>query len=245
MRHLTRAAATTVATLALVAATGATGFAKPPHGGGKPPHAGPPSHAAVCKAEKADVKAAKAELREARRAHHKRGAKVAKAERRLDKQERQAASACSAAAKAAEATARVEANLAGYEQLLADPVLLVLPSDLQTSLATALAAAQVQVQALAGEIDGATAPELAHLVNDLRALDPARLASAVVTLAETIGSADPVLVEQVQDELAAVAAQLAAYDAAGNSPLKSFAGAMLDVVELLVVVTTVEEPVTP
>ncbi len=70
MHHVTRAAATTTAALALVTGTGAASFAKPSS------HADASSPAAVWKAERAEVKAAKAELREARKAK-KRGAKVA------------------------------------------------------------------------------------------------------------------------------------------------------------------------
>jgi hypothetical protein len=209
-RLFARTAVAVVAAAAMVGGTGALALAHPAH----PPHPAHPGHpestSAHCKAERADLKAAKKDLAHAHRTG--KPAKVEKAEDELKQQRTQASRWCSAAKSEAAATARAEEALTGWTAVATDPALAGLPSDLQAAIVTAATAAATEIQALSPQIAGASSPELAHLVNRLRSLDPVALQGALGDLGAALQgyAGDPT------DLLAGVAAALGDFDAAGH-----------------------------
>jgi hypothetical protein len=209
-----------VATAALVGGTANLALAHP----GNPPHHGKPDGTeARCKAERADVQAAKKDVAHAHRTG--KPAKIDAAEDELKQQRKQASRWCSAAKSEAAASARADAALAGWTALATDTTLTSLPTELHDALVADAAAAGAEIEALAPQIAGASSPELAHLVNRLRALDPTALQAALADLDTALAAytGDPT------DLLTGALAELTNFDPTGRQPhLQALVGAVLD-----------------
>lgn len=224
-RPLVRTILVAVSTAALMGSAGLAS-ARPgslphtgnPHGG---THGNPHSTEGHCKAERADVQAAKKDVAHAR--HTGGPAKVHAAEEQLAKQRTQASRWCSAAKSEAAATARAAAALAGWSALATDTALTSLPAGLHDVLVADAASAQAQVETLSPQIAGASSRQLAHLVDQLRSLDPSRLQAALSDLDTALSTyqGDPT------DLLSGVTDALAAFDAAGRpTHLQALVGAV-------------------
>lgn len=208
LRVLARALAGIVTTLALVLGLGGLQAAQADT---------TPTAAQHCQQERQDVRAAKVKVKKAKKAKKKAvKAKKAKAVKKADKRlkkarknlERQRAQAsrwCSRAKSEAAADAQGEETRGGLQAVLDDPALAQLPPTLRTALESAVTATQTQVDALLGQVPGASSDELAHLVNQLSALDPAALQAAVQELAAQLAVAggDPAALTTLVESLLA------------------------------------------
>ncbi len=243
MRFVTRAIACVVTTIALAGGTGAVQVAQ----------ADTMTAAQHCQKERQDVRAAKVKVNKAKKAKKKavkakKAKAVKKADKRLKKakrnlrrQKQQASAWCSEAKSEAAATEQGEETKGGYQDVVDSPSTQSLPASLRAAVETAVATAQAHVDSLLAQVPGASADELAHLVNQLAALDPTALQMAVEDLAAQLQTAggDPAalaaLVEgllgnvdegtpvptelgDLQAALQTVVAQLNGFDPSATSP---------------------------
>lgn len=217
---VTRTALLAIVTTALMGSAGLAS-AHP----GPPPNTGNPhgTHA-HCKAAQADVADARLHLSHVKHTG-KPATKVHAAKADLQQQRQQASRICSKAKSEAAATALATADDAGWAALAADTTLTGLPTSMHDTVVADAAAAQTQVDALAPQITGARTPQLAHLVNRLRALDPTRLQAALTDLNTALSAytGDPT------NLLTGVVDALAAFNPAGHpTGLQALAGAVED-----------------
>ena len=215
-----------------------------------------------CQQERQDVRAAKVKVKKAKKAKKKAvkakkakavkkaDKRLKKAKRNLERQRTQASRWCSRAKNETAVDTRGEETKAGYEEAGSGPAAQSLPDSLRSALEGAVAAAQAHVDTVLARVPTASSDELAHLMNELAALDPTGLQMAVEDLAAQLQTAggDPAalsaLVEgllgnvaegtpvptdgglaDLQAALQSVVAQLGAFDPSATSP-DALAGAL-------------------